>query len=59
MTLKRISCTMDLESWNTLKELPVNQTRDFKLDDREFTIVDKEEFIRICELANLRTEQIV
>ena len=53
--MKRICFTMDLESWDELEKLPVSMTRDFKLGEREFCIVDKDEFNRICSLAKLKT----
>jgi hypothetical protein len=53
--MQRLSLTLSLESWQLLMELPVSHTREFQLEDRNFTIVDTEEFKRIIKLAKLKT----
>jgi hypothetical protein len=45
--------TLDEETAAKLLALPVTQTLGFKLEDREFIILDKENFHWICELANV------
>jgi hypothetical protein len=46
--------TLDENTCRLLLELPINETRTIKIDDRQFTIVDTEEFLRIVAMAGLK-----
>lgn len=50
--------SLDSDSMRTLLELPVNETRQFNFNDRNFTLIDTAEFERICELAKIVNEPI-
>jgi hypothetical protein len=50
--------TISLEACEVLVKMPVTQTRTFKLDDREFSIIDSEYLKEVCELAKLKIYSI-
>lgn len=47
----------DGEGEKELMAMPVTHTRMVTINDRVFTIVDNEEFKRICELAGLQIKR--
>lgn len=50
--------TLDMDTVDRLRKLPVAETVNFALEDRRFTIVDQEEFDRICGLAGLAIVEV-
>jgi hypothetical protein len=46
--------TFDEESTQLLLKMPITETRTMQVDDRNFTLIDTEEFLRILELAGLK-----
>lgn len=48
---------LDEETSQQLLKLPVNETRTIQIDDRNFTLIDTEEFLRILDLAGLKHHQ--
>ena len=50
--------TIDLDAVQVLLEMPIAQTRTFKLEDREFSIVDSEYLKEVCRLAHLKVTPV-
>ena len=50
----KFTIVMDVDSVKMLLAMPIIQTMKFKIEDREFQVVDSEEFARIVSMAKMK-----
>lgn len=48
--------TLDKETVDRLMNMPIDHTVGIQIEDRHFTIVDTEEFLRILNIAKMTVE---